>query len=139
MEITCYDAFEALLHGCKTYLDVSARVVFEIRHPIRGSARVVFKIRRPIRGSARVVFEIRHPFRGSARVVFEIRRPSGGSERDFLRFEPPLQWAEWPLHRCSNWFGGQNDRYIVTATDSVVRIAVTSLQQLIRWGWKGVF
>ena len=36
------------------------------------------------------------------------------------------------LHRCNSSFGGQYGHYIVAATDSGVRMAITSLQQLIR-------
>ena len=45
-----------------------------------------------------------------------------------------LIWgAIWPLHRCSKRFGGQYGRYIVAATHSGGNMAITSLQQLIRW------
>ena len=47
-----------------------------------------------------------------------------------------LKGIFWDL---SPHYSGQNDRYIVAATDSEDRMTVTSLQQLIRWGWKGVF
>jgi len=36
-------------------------------------------------------------------------------------------------YRCNNSFGGHYGHYIAAATDSVVNMAITSLQQTIRW------
>ena len=89
--------------------------------PIRGSARVVFEIWRPFRGSAREFSKFDAHSEGLNGLLHCCNNPFGGQNgllhvattysvgrTVFYMLQQPIRWAKWSFACCNNPFGGQN-------------------------------
>ena len=54
-------------------------------------------------------------FRMCANTFYIVATTDLGVNMTVTSLQQTIRGSIWPLHRCSNWFGGRNDRYIVAA------------------------